>query len=146
MTDEIVTLWAYRDLPEALIAQGKLQAEGVESFLADENIVRMDWFWSNLIGGVKLQVAAQDAEAALAILGEEIPAGFTAEEVGEDYRQPACPKCGSLDVGFETINKEVALAALYAFSLPVPITKNSWKCDSCGARWQITEDEADDKA
>ena len=41
----------------------------------------MDWFWSNLIGGVKLQVAAQDAEAVLAILGEEIPAGFTAEEV-----------------------------------------------------------------
>ena len=128
MPDEIVTLWAYRDLPEALIAQGKLQAEGVESFLADENIVRMDWFWSNLIGGVKLQVAAQDAEAALAILGEEILAGFTAEEVGEDYQQPACPRCGSLDVG----------------SLPVP--KNSWKCESCGVRWQITEDEDDDKA
>jgi hypothetical protein len=146
MPDEIVTLWAYRDLPEALIAQGKLQAEGVESFLADENIVRMDWFWSNLIGGVKLQVAAKDAEAALAILGEEIPAGFTAEEVGEEYQQPACPKCGSLDVGFETINKEVALAALYVLSLPMPITKNSWKCESCGAQWHVTEDEADDKA
>ena len=82
---------AYRDLPEALIVQGKLQALGIECFLADENIVRMDWYWSNLIGGVKLQVAAEDREAALAVLGEEMPASFTAEEVGEEYQQPACP-------------------------------------------------------
>jgi hypothetical protein len=146
MPDERVTLWAYRDLPEALIAQGKLQSEGLEAFLADDNVVRMDWFWSNLIGGVKLQVAAKDAEAALAILGEEIPAGFTAEEIGEEYQQPVCPKCGSLDVGFETMNKEVALAALYALSLPVPISRNSWKCEACGARWHDTEDEAEGNA
>jgi hypothetical protein len=139
MADDLVTLWTYRDLPEALIAQGKLEAEGLECFLADDNIVRMDWFWSNLMGGVKLQVAAKDLETAMAVLSEEIPAGFTADEVGEEYKQPACPKCGSLDVAFETLNREVALVALQLFALPVPIPRNSWKCEDCGARWVNTE-------
>jgi hypothetical protein len=139
MADELVTLWTYRDLPEALIAQGKLEAEGLECFLADDNIIRMDWFWSNLIGGIKLQVAVNDRESAMALLAEEIPASFTAEEVGEDYQQPTCPRCGSLDVEFETVNREVALAALYLFALPVPIPRNSWKCEDCQARWVNTE-------
>lgn len=141
MADELITLWRYRDLPEALLAKGKLEASGVEVFLADDNVVRMDWFWSNLIGGVKLQVAAQDRDAAMAILSEEIPPVLTAEEIGEEYRQPVCPRCGSLDVSFETIDKGVALAALGAVSLPVPIPKYSWKCQDCGARWIDTEED-----
>lgn len=143
MADELVTVGAYRDLPEALIVQGKLQALGIECFLADENIVRMDWYWSNLIGGVKLQVAAEDREAALAVLGEEMPASFTAEEVGEEYQQPACPKCGSLNVGYETVNRGVALAALYTLALPVPTPGNVWKCEQCGARWVNTDKDAE---
>jgi predicted RNA-binding Zn-ribbon protein involved in translation (DUF1610 family) len=141
MADELVTVSTYRDLPEALIAQGKLHALGIPCFLADENIVRMDWFWSNLIGGVKLQVAPEDHDAATEALDQEIPSSFTAEEVGEEYQQPACPKCGSLDIGFETLDKGIALTALYAVALPVPIPKNAWKCEHCGARWIITEDE-----
>jgi predicted nucleic-acid-binding Zn-ribbon protein len=141
MAGELVTLCSYRDLPEALLAQGKLQAQGIECFLADENIVRMDWYWSNLIGGVKLQVAAEDRDAAQAVLHEDIPVGFTAEEVGEEYQQPACPKCGSLNIHFETVDKGIALTALYAVALPVPVPKNAWKCEECGARWINTEDE-----
>lgn len=141
MADELVTLCTYRDLPEALIVQGKLQALGIECFLADENIVRMDWYWSNLIGGVKVQVAEEDHEAAIAALAEEIPSSFTAEEVGEEYQQPTCPKCGSLNIAFETMDKGIALTALYAAALPVPIPKNAWKCERCGARWIDTDDE-----
>jgi hypothetical protein len=141
MDDELVTLWTYRDLPEALIARAKLESEGLECFLADDNMIRMDWFLSNLIGGIKLKVAAADSEAALALLAEEIPAGFTAEEVGEEYQQPKCPKCGSLDVDFETVNKEVALVALWFFSIPVPLPRHSWKCEDCGVRWVESEED-----
>jgi hypothetical protein len=142
MADEFVTLCTYRDLPEALIVQGKLQALGIACFLGDENIVRMDWYWSNLIGGVKLQVAVQDRDAAMAALEEEIPPDFTAEEVGEDYQQPVCPKCGSLNIGHEETNRGVSLVALYALALPVPLPNNVWKCEQCSARWTNTEDEA----
>ncbi len=32
----------------------------------------------------------------------------------EEYQQPGCPKCGSLDISFETMNRGIALAALWA--------------------------------
>jgi hypothetical protein len=66
----LVNVGKYRDLPEAQIAQSVLNSAGIPSFLADENTIRMDWLWSNLLGGIKLQVRASDAEAAEAMLQE----------------------------------------------------------------------------
>ena len=48
----LVPIRHFRDLPEALLAKGGLESAGIESFLADDNMVRMDWFISNLLGGV----------------------------------------------------------------------------------------------
>jgi len=129
-------LCRYRDLPEAMVARSKLDAYGIRNYLDDENVVRLDWFWSNLIGGVKLRVAAEDAERALSVLSEEIPDSFQLEEVGEEYKQPACPNCGSLDVGFETIYRGIAFAVLEAFALPLPIPRNAWLCADCGHCWK----------
>lgn len=98
MSDDLITLCRYRDLPEALIAHSKLRAEGFACFLADDNIVRFNWYLSNAIGGVRLRVREDDAESALSVLGQEIPKGFSTEDVGQEYEQPACPKCGSRDV------------------------------------------------
>src|SRR5258708_13427258 len=93
--EELVTLWRYRDLSEALIAMSKLESEGLECFLADDNIVRLNWYWSDLIGGVKLQIPAKDTEFALDLLAEEIPPIFTAHEVGQEYHHPPFPAPGS---------------------------------------------------
>ncbi len=136
MPDDLITLWRYRDLPEALIAHSKLDAEGFDCFLADDNILSLNWFLSTAVGGVRLRVREDDGESALAVLAQEIPASFTAEEIGEEYQQPACPNCGSLDVAFETMHKGIALVALWLLALPLPIPRNSWKCQDCGNRWQ----------
>src|SRR6202045_4446300 len=48
---ELVTIRQFRDLPEALLAKGSLESAGIECFLADENLVRLDWFILNFIGG-----------------------------------------------------------------------------------------------
>ena len=58
---ELVTIRQFRDLPEALLAKGSLESAGIECFLADENLVRLDWFISNFIGGIKLKVRVPDA-------------------------------------------------------------------------------------
>ena len=68
----LVVLRAFRDVPEALLAKGSLLASGIECFLADENMVRMDWFISNLLGGVKLMVQPADFSRASRILNEPI--------------------------------------------------------------------------
>ncbi len=147
MPEELVTLWRYRDLPEALIARGKLDSDAVWCVLADDNIVRLDWFWSNAVGGMRLQVADDDAEHAMALLAEEIPAGFTAEETGEVYQQPECPNCHSRDVAFETMQKRIALvflgiALVWGFlpALPVWIRKKLWKCEDCAYEWKADYD------
>src|SRR5690348_2867498 len=41
----------FRDLPEATLAKGALDSAGIENHLVDENMVRLDWFISNLLGG-----------------------------------------------------------------------------------------------
>ena len=62
---KLITIRKFRDLPEALAAKGALESAGIECALADDNIVRMDWFLSNLMGGIKLRVAPEDAETAV---------------------------------------------------------------------------------
>jgi hypothetical protein len=66
----LVMLRRFRDIPEALLAKGRLESCGIECFLADQNMVRMDWFISNLLGGVKLLVQPQDFTRASRILSE----------------------------------------------------------------------------
>src|SRR5690242_4656711 len=78
---ELVSIRRFRDLPEALLAKGGLESAGIECFLVDDNMVRLDWFYSNLVGGVKLAVDAVDAEAAIAILDQPIPESFEVEGV-----------------------------------------------------------------
>jgi hypothetical protein len=66
----IVNLRKYMTLPEALLAKSILESAGIEAFLGDQNIVRMDWFLSNALGGVKLRVREEDAEDAAALLNK----------------------------------------------------------------------------
>lgn len=65
---KILILRSYTSAPEALVAKSVLESAGIECFLRDENMIRMDWFWSNALGGVKLCVREEDAEAAAALL------------------------------------------------------------------------------
>ena len=91
-------------------------------------------FISNLLGGIKLRVKPEDERAATALLDQPIPDEFRVEGVGQ-YLQPHCPKCLSLDVTFEALNKPVAYTTAWV-GLPVPLPRNTWKCEACGQRWQ----------
>ncbi len=66
----LVILRQHMTLPEALVAKSVLDSAGIESFLGDQNIIRMDWFLSNALGGVKLRVREEDVEAATDLLNQ----------------------------------------------------------------------------
>jgi hypothetical protein len=69
---DLLTIRQFRDLPEALLAKSVLDSAGIECFLGDDNLIRMDWLWSNLLGGIKLRVRQEDAIVASRLLeGEE---------------------------------------------------------------------------
>jgi hypothetical protein len=134
---KLITVHCFRDLPEALIAQGMLNSAGIECYLSDDNVVRMDWFWSNLLGGVKLQVGPEDMDAAREILAQTPPERFEVDGVGL-FEQPHCPKCNSVEVSFEELNKPVAFASAY-FGVPIPVHRRGWKCHSCNHAWSADE-------
>ena len=65
-----VVLRTYRDMPQAFVEKSVLEDAGIQCFLDDENVVRMDWLWSNAMGGIKLVVRKKDAEEAERLLSE----------------------------------------------------------------------------
>jgi hypothetical protein len=53
---------------DAHIAMGRLQAEGINCWLADQHLVQTDWLYSPAVGGIKLQVDDEFADEARKIL------------------------------------------------------------------------------
>jgi Putative prokaryotic signal transducing protein len=98
----------YRDLPEAAIAKSVLDSAGIDHFRADDNLVKLDCFYSRLIGGIKLLVPEKDVEAATNLLDEGSPDKFNVEGVGE-YEQPRRPNCNSIDISFDGWDKPLIL-------------------------------------
>ena len=135
---ELVTIRQFRDLPEALLAKGSLESAGIECFLADDNLVRLDWFISNFIGGIKLNVRAADVENARQILDEPILEGLYVQGIGL-YEQPRCPKCQSLDVNFQELDRPIAYMSAF-LRVPMPVQRPAWRCHKCDAEW---EDDGD---
>jgi len=68
MRQDSVIIARYDSMPEAHIAMGRLEVEGIDAWLADEHLVQTDWLYSIAVGGIKLQVAPEDAQRALKIL------------------------------------------------------------------------------
>ena len=131
---KLVTIRQFRDLPEALLAKGSLESAGIQCFLRDDNLVRLDWFISNFVGGVKLCVNPEDAETARQLLEEPILEGMYVHGVGL-YEQPRCPKCQSLDVNFEELDRPIAYLSAF-LRVPMPIQRKGWRCHSCNAQWE----------
>lgn len=138
---DLITIRRYRDLSEAIVARAVVESAGIFCFLKDENLVRLDWQMSNLIGGIRLQVAAADVDAAEAVLAQPVPETFALPD-SSSYDQPHCPRCNSIDISWERQGRKAALLSLYLLSLPSPRGSESWHCSSCGLRWVAEEDTA----
>ncbi|WP_420401136.1 DUF2007 domain-containing protein [Flagellimonas sp.] len=70
MKQEFFTLGSFEFPADVQIIKGKLEAEGIQVFLRDENTINSDPLISSAIGGVKLQVYTTDMERAKRIFDE----------------------------------------------------------------------------
>ncbi len=68
--DTLITAITFTFPHEAHLAKAKLESEGVEVFIKDEMTIQVHNFYSNAIGGVKLQVRSDDVDNAHRILVE----------------------------------------------------------------------------
>ncbi len=111
---------------EAFLGRSLLESAGIQSWIADENLVRMDRFYSNLVGGMRLQVGENDEAAAREILEEAPPRTINYGEE-EIYVQPTCPKCGSVEVTMgDGTERGRSFLALYVLAIPVPPREAAW--------------------
>jgi hypothetical protein len=133
----LTTIRHYRDLSEAIVARSFLESAGIVVYLRDENLVRLDWQVSNFIGGIRLQVEAGDASAALDLLTQPVP-DTIAFGGPADFAQPHCPVCNSVEITFQGSSRGAALTSLYLLALPLPPGPQTWQCSNCGARWEDT--------
>jgi hypothetical protein len=65
------TLAAFHHADQAHLLRMRLEGSGIAAYVRDEHMVTLDWLASLAVGGVKVDVADEDYEAALAFLEEE---------------------------------------------------------------------------
>jgi tetratricopeptide (TPR) repeat protein len=86
--NQFTTIATFSFPTEAYIPKTRLEAEGIPAFVADADTISMNWFFSNALGGVKLQVRVEDAPRAIEILSQEAePEGWDEVDPVEDIEE-----------------------------------------------------------
>jgi hypothetical protein len=86
--EEIVTLVRFSELPAAQLLCGRLESEGIESFIPDAIMAAQTWHLNRAIGGIRVQVHQVDLERAKQILeqpglAEDAALAASAENLAE---------------------------------------------------------------
>ena len=64
MPNEMVVVARFLHVHEAELAKSFLASPGLRAEVLDKHIASINWFYSNVIGGVRLMVAEEDSERA----------------------------------------------------------------------------------
>lgn len=135
MDDKIITLASYYDPMEAQIVRGRLEANGISCFIADDNMLAANPFYNQALGGVKLKVFEHDLEQCRGILTEE-----AVLEAGDELM--TCPYCKSTHVHFAAApvkrNWFSIILAVLISTFPIYLYR-SWICMDCGANFKPVE-------
>jgi len=135
MTEELVTIATFIEPIQAHICQARLEAEGVESYIFDENFAGTYWLITQAFGGAKLQVKETEAERALEILKQH-PGFENSLVTAAEPTEIQCPQCQSANVYYEKISRPVAFLFILLLGFPLPFLKRKWKCYDCGCEWK----------
>ncbi|MFC6671071.1 DUF2007 domain-containing protein [Marinobacterium aestuariivivens] len=119
------------DFPwEAQLARSRLEAEGIDAFVADEHTIGMQWLYSNALGGVRVQVDAEDLHRARAILAEDRSEDID-RQTGADPL--ICPCCGSDRTRYRPVGRRLAFLVFIGLDFPLFPVRHAVQCDDCGA-------------
>ncbi len=126
--EKFTLLQRFQYSSEAIIYQGKLESQGIEVFIRDNNIVDSNPLYSNAVGGVKLFVKTEDFERAKEILGE-----VSLYAVDDENQPIKCPNCGAEQINLETsIRNWKTLWNVFFFGfLALLFEKEKYKCQQC---------------
>lgn len=131
----LVAIAGFGEPHEAHLAKGRLEAEGVPAFIAGEHLAGMNATFADTGGLIRLEVAPEAAEQALAILDRDHSSMFVDEDSGAAMRSSAttslCPCCGSASI----VEEERAGGAILKVLLEA-LSGRRRRCFTCGHRWK----------
>jgi hypothetical protein len=155
MSESLVAVSSYWYAVDADLAKNTLEAAGIEAFVDDQNMVRLNWLNANAVHGVKVRVRAEDALRAGEVLNERCELlGEIEEEIKEPVVDPTiCPVCDApgatrrtrgIQIGaISVIVAGVGLAIgrtqeaflLILIMLLFALMDDRWRCGNCGESW-----------
>ena len=124
----MITVASFSKVEEAHMLRLRLEAGGIPAYIQDENMVQMDWMYSNAIGGVRVQIVEEDAEHAKEIL-QEPP--FDSEPAGMEV----CPNCTSTKTAPDELPRRLAFLSMLVVGFPFMFSRTRWRCASCNQVW-----------
>ncbi len=136
--ESLVTVRTFTYVHEAAMAKSLLQSQDIYCFLKDEFTIQANPFYSNALGGVKLQVPASEAQRAATIL-----------EANEEAAQGSGPKTirvhtpsGEIDECPACLSHELSLVrkpsqrffgiSMLLLGFPLPLFSSVYHCYNCG--------------
>jgi DNA-directed RNA polymerase subunit RPC12/RpoP len=137
---ELITIKTFDNFINAHILKTRLESEGIECYLFDENITTLNPLYNVTVGGIKLKIKNIDQEKVEKII-KEID---SAEIYDEENKVIKCPRCNSKELytGFKSMKElKGIIAAIISFALMVfPIYyKTVYKCKECGLEFRIND-------
>jgi len=67
----MITIATFSKVEDAHLLRMRLESAGIPAFIPNENTIQVDWGLTNMLGGVTVEIAEEDLEAARALLSEE---------------------------------------------------------------------------
>lgn len=123
---ELVTVQSFDNYFTANIFLTRLQSDGIECWLKDENTVTIDPILCNAIGGIKIVVKKEEEDKVIKLL--------RAYHI-EYMLSATCPECGSNSFSHitkpKTTNYLTAILT-WLFSSYAVALEYVYKCENCG--------------
>lgn len=132
----LVTIEVFATVIEAQIVQAQLTSAGITSFIPDMHTLGANGMSSHMLGGARLQVAAESVTAARQIIETDAHSYNNMQSVDAHDDADQCPACHSTHM---TEYRQWALPAiltLWLFNLPFFPRNRRMQCLDCGHVFQ----------
>ncbi len=113
---------------EAQIIKSRLNAEGIEVHLENENIINMNWLYSNALGGVKLYVNLDKVLDARSIIEQDFSDDLVLE-FGEINSK--CPNCQSYNNETYVKGTKIAFLTMTVLNFLISKIQQCFICSDC---------------
>ncbi len=142
------TILAFTYPQDAHMAKGFLESKGLDTILRDEMTAQVNNFYSNAIGGVKLQVKESDYAEGLRLLKQggyinnsDLKNDAKTEFIVSDKstNKDLCPFCSSDNIGRKREPNLLTVIVYFILGVIFPIFKKSYKCFDCDKEWKYVK-------